>query len=82
MYVQEYGTIKQGEPQSRDCDNLYASWDSLMFEEIGYIHTESGMVHKPVIQSAVTTQKESSCQKKQRSSRKNRKKGSQNAQPE
>ena len=40
------------------------------------------MVHKPVIQSAVTTQKESSCQKKQRSSRKNRKKGSQNAQPE
>ncbi len=40
------------------------------------------MVHKPVIQSAVTTQKESSGQKKQRSCRKNWKKRSQNAQPE
>lgn len=53
-----------------------------MLEEIGDIRAELGMVHEPVVQPAVSTQKQSCRQQQQRSRRQHRQKRSQYAQTE
>ena len=56
MISNKNSTVKQCQPQCRDCNNLDPQRNGLMFHEICYVWSKSRMIHQPIIQSSVTTQ--------------------------
>ena len=52
------GAVEKCQPKSRDGNNLYSQRDGLVLSEISDIGTEFRVIHQPVMQFLVSSQKQ------------------------
>ena len=81
MLCNKNGAVEQRNPDHADGQDLNLQRDGLMYHEVLNVRSQLRVVHKPVIQSLVTTQEKRCREQKQRSGRQHRQKYAQYRQP-
>lgn len=81
MLCNEDGAVEQRKPHHADGQDLYLQRDGLMYHEVLNVRSQLRVVHKPVIQSLVTTQEKRCREQKQGSGRQHRQEYAQYRQP-
>ena len=72
MLCNKNGAVQQRKPHHADGQDLYLQRNGLMYHEVLNVRSQLRVVHKPVIQSLVTTQEKRCREQKQRSGRQHR----------
>ena len=81
MLGNEDGAVEQRKPDHADGQDLDLQRDRLMYHEVLNVRSKLRVVHKPIIQSLVTTQEKRRREQKQRSGGQHRQEYTQYRQP-
>ncbi len=80
MLRDEYGAVEQRDPYEGYRYDFHMERNRLVYHEIGDVRPQFRMIHQPVIQPSVASQKKEGRKQQQRGRRENRQKDAENSQ--